>query len=306
MKVDAAKAAEAKHRVSESSLAGRLAPYWELSKPRVTLMVVLTSSAAFYLASALPIDYLLMFEVAIGTALLAAGTSGLNQLLERKADGKMRRTSGRPLPSGRIQPRQARNFGLVLLALGVGYLAWVAHVFTPLLGCLTVTTYLCLYTPLKRKTHLCTVVGAVPGALPLLMGWAAARGEVDAQGLVLFVILFAWQFPHFLSIAWIYREDYLRGGFVMLPVADSQGKRTGGLILGFSALLLLLTILPKTSGLVGNLYLAGALFLGTIFLLLALRVALSPSRQSAKQLLRASVIHLPLLLILMMVDKGGG
>ena len=287
-------------------LMNRIAPYWELVKPRVTLMVVLTSVVAFYLASSPPTDYWLMFQVAIGTGLLAAGSAALNQLLERGADGKMRRTWGRPLPSGRIQPKQARIFGFALLALGTGYLAWIAHFLTPLLGGLTVAIYLCLYTPLKRRTHLCTAVGAVAGALPPLMGWDRRPCILGCPGLGA-----VWHSadlavsPTFLSIAWIYREDYRRGGFMMLPVSDVQGKRTGRFILGFSILLLLFTLVPATLGLAGNLYLVGALLLGSIFLLLAWRVAVSPSRQSAKRLLRASVIHLPLLLILMAIDKGG-
>lgn len=277
--------------------------YVELTKPRVTLMVVLTAAAGFYLASSSSFDFALFLHAMLGTALVAGGTAGLNQCMERVADGKMRRTAGRPLPSGRLQPHEARLFSMLLVATGTFYLTFFTNLLTAFLGWLTLTIYLLLYTPLKKRTTLCTLVGAFPGAIPPLMGWAAFRGELNHQALALFLILFAWQFPHFLAISWIYREDYERGGFTMLPIVDPDGRKSGRQILGFSVGLLCFSLLPAFFGMTGWIYPAAAAILGTYFMKAGWQVSVSPSRPSARGLLKASIIYLPLLLGAMILDK---
>lgn len=279
--------------------------YIELTKPRVTLMVVLTTAAGFYLAGSGRFDPALFLWTLIGTALLAGGASALNQYLERTADGRMRRTARRPIPSGRLSARSALNFGLLLIVAGTLLLAVAANGLTAFLGWLTAVVYLLLYTPLKTRTTLCTLVGAFPGAVPPLMGWAAVRGELDLTAWILFGIVFAWQFPHFLAIAWVYKEDYERGGFRMLPLVDPEGRRTATQIVLFTGLLLAISVLPPLVGLTGWLYLPGALAAGGYFLAAGLRLAGAPSRDAARGLLHASVIYLPIVLGLMVFDKLG-
>jgi heme o synthase len=280
-----------------------IAAYFELTKPRVTLLVVLTAAAGFYLASPGQPDLLLLLHMSLGTTLLSAGTAVLNQFLEREADGRMHRTRNRPLPSGRLNAFPAMVFGTALIVGGTLHLDLFTNHLAALLGFSTCVIYLFVYTPLKPRTALCTTVGAIPGALPPLIGWAAARGELDFHAVLLFAILFSWQFPHFLAISWIYKEDYERGGFIMLPSFDPDGVRTARRILFFSFLLLVLSIIPAVSGLTGALYLGGALLLGLTFLAFGLKATVSRSRASVRYLLRASVVYLPLLLILMVIDK---
>ncbi len=282
---------------------GGLASYLELTKPRVSTLVVMTTAAGFYLGSGARFDWMLLFHTLCGTALLAAGTAVLNQFLERDNDGRMHRTAGRPLPSKRLEPVNAMVFGLALIAVGGLQLGFLANPLTAFLGCLTTLVYLLAYTPLKTRTALCTTVGAFPGAMPPLMGWAAARGQLDLNGWILFAILFLWQFPHFLAIAWIYREDYQRGGFKMLPLHDREGKRTGLRVAAFSAALLLVSLAPFFTDLAGTVYLAAALGLGAAFLWAGVLLARTRSRVNAKIMLRVSVIYLPLLLGAMIADK---
>ena len=281
-----------------------LAAYLELTKPRVNSLVVLTSAVGFCLASSGHPDFFRLFHMSLGTALLGGGTAVLNQFLEREADGRMYRTRNRPLPSGRLSAFEAMIFGSILIVGGTLYLGILTHPLAALLGCSTAVIYLFVYTPLKTRTIVCTTVGAIPGALPPLIGWAAARGELDFHALLLFAILFSWQYPHFLAISWIYKEDYRRGGMVMLPLFDPDGTRTSRHILIFTITLLILSVIPAISGLAGVIYLAGALLLGLIFVGFGLEATRHRSTASARHVLRASVVYLPLLLILMIIDRA--
>jgi len=281
----------------------RAAVFLELVKARLTFLVLLTTLVGFYVGFQGALDYLLMLHTLLGTALVAAGAAALNQFLERKFDAQMRRTEDRPLPSGRMDPDTALIFGGTCSATGLVYLALAVNPLTSLLGAVTLTSYLFFYTPLKRVTTLNTVVGAIPGALPPLMGWTAARGEISAEGWSLFAILFFWQLPHFLAIAWIYREDYERAGFAMLPVFDASGERTGRQAVSHTLGLLPVSLCPFAFKLAGVSYLVGALVLSLIFLWCAIRFSRELTIQRARQLFYASIIYLPLLLGLMIWDK---
>ncbi|HXR06794.1 MAG TPA: heme o synthase [Candidatus Acidoferrum sp.] len=289
-----------KSRASDKSPAAVLA---ELFKMRLTILVLLTTFVGFYAGWRGPMPGGLLFHTMLGTALLAAGASALNQLLEREYDAKMRRTQDRPLPSGRVTPEAALLIGGVCAGTGLIYLALTVNHLTALLGALTLVTYLLVYTPLKRVTTLNTAVGAIPGALPPLMGWTAARGEITGEGWSLFAILFFWQLPHFLAIAWMYREDYARGGFVMLPVVDPAGARTGRQALSHTLGLLPVSLCPFLFGLAGPVYLAGALALGAGFLWCAWGFARRISLAGARRLFYASILYLPLLLLLIVINK---
>lgn len=281
----------------------RVAVFLELVKVRLTFLVLLTTVVGFYVGFQGALDYLLMLHTLLGTALVAGGAAALNQFLERKFDAQMRRTEDRPLPSGRMDPDTALIFGGICSATGLVYLAFAVNPLTSLLGAVTLASYLFVYTPLKRITTLNTVVGAIPGALPPLMGWTAARGEISAEGWSLFAILFFWQLPHFLAIAWIYREDYERAGFAMLPVFDPDGDRTGRQAVSHTLGLLPVSLCPFAFKLAGVSYLAGALVLSLLFLWCAIRFSRELTIQRARQLFYASIIYLPLLLGLMVWDK---
>ena len=275
----------------------------ELVKLRLTALVLLTTFVGFYVGLRGPMDYALMFNALLGTALVASGASALNQLLEREHDAKMTRTADRPLPSGRMQPDTVLALGVGASALGLIYLAMSVNLLTSVLGAATLLSYLFVYTPLKRLTTLNTAIGAIPGALPPLMGWVAARGEVTAAGWSLFAILFFWQLPHFLAIAWLYREDYAKAGFVMLPVVDPDGQRTGRQAVSHTLGLLPVSLSPFLLGISGVAYLVGALALGMMFLWCAIRFARTLGRPQARQLFFASIIYLPALLGLLVWDK---
>jgi protoheme IX farnesyltransferase len=282
---------------------GRVAAYLELTKPRVTLLTVSTTAFGFYLASIDTLELSLLFHTLLGTVMLVGGTSVLNQFLERETDAKMHRTEQRPLPSGRLKAENAMLFGLVLGVAGVLYLAVRTNLLTAFLGCLAAVAYLFVYTPLKTRTPWCTLVGAFPGAIPPLLGWAAARGDLDFDAWALFAILFLWQFPHFLAISWLYREDYRRGGFSMGPLVDLDGRKTSSRIIVYCLVLLPVSLVPWISRLAGFTYLFGALILGLMFLAFGIEAAFSRTKMSARRLLRASVVYLPLLLFLMALDK---
>ncbi len=293
----------------ESTTAGspvmlKFAAFFELTRPRVTLAVTLTSAAGFYLASSARLDLLLLLHTLVGTTLLSGGAAALNQFLEREADGRMRRTCARPLPSGRVGESDAVISGGILIVSGSLYLALLTNLLAAFLGCVTVVLYLFVYTPLKKKTPVCTAIGAIPGAIPPLIGWAAAKGSLDFHAFLLFAILFAWQFPHFLAISWIYRDDYKRAGFAMLSSTDPDGKRTGRRILAYTIALLVLSVWPATAGLTGLVYLMGAVLLGSAFVWFGFEAALVRTTTSARHVLVASVVYLPLLLILMVIDKN--
>jgi protoheme IX farnesyltransferase len=286
-----------------SSLPDILAAYLELTKPRITFLVVLSALAGFCLGAPSPFDYLRLLHTAVGVALLSSGIGTLNQYLERELDSLMRRTRTRPLPAGRLSPREAWWFGIAISVAAEVYLAVMLNPLTAAWGMVALSSYLFLYTPLKTRTTLCTFVGAFPGALPPLLGWAAARGEVGLEAMVLFAILFLWQFPHFHAIAWLYREDYARARIRMLPVIEEDGRATARQIVSCAALLLPVSLLPVLLKLSGQLYLWGALLLGLWFLSTSLRAAAAKSKPQARRLLRASVLYLPLLFALMVLNR---
>jgi heme o synthase len=281
----------------------RFAVFSELVKMRLTSLVLLTTAVGFYIGVRSPMNWALLFHTLLGTAFVASGAAALNQLIERDHDAKMRRTEDRPLPSGRLQPETVLLFGGIISSVGLGYLALNVNLLTSILGIITLLSYLFIYTPLKRVTSLNTVIGAIPGALPPLMGWTAARGEINTEGWSLFAILFFWQLPHFLAIAWMYRDDYARGGFVMLPVIDPDGIRTGNQAVSHTLGLLSVSLFPMLLGLAGWYYCAGAIFLGGLFLWAAIRFSRRLTVTHARQLFFASIIYLPLLLGLMVFDK---
>lgn len=280
-----------------------VAVYADLVKARLTFLVLLTTLVGFYLGWRGPVDYWLMLHTVLGTALVAGGAAALNQLLERDYDARMRRTRNRPLPSGRLQPATVAVFGGACACLGLLYLALAVNLLTSVLGAISLVSYLFIYTPLKRVTWLNTAIGAVPGGLPPLMGWAAARGELSTEGWALFAILAFWQLPHFLAIAWIYRDEYARAGFKMLPVVDPQGQRTGRQAVCHTLGLLPVSLCPFLFRLTGPIYLAGALILGLAFLWFAIRFQRDLSVSRARKLFYASILYLPLLLVVMVLDK---
>jgi protoheme IX farnesyltransferase len=281
----------------------RFAAYMELTKPRITFLIVLTSAAGFALASPGSVNYAAMVSAMLGIALLSSGIATMNQYMERDLDALMRRTANRPLPSGRLLPWEALAFGSGLTVFAEAYLAIVVNPLTAVLGLTVIAGYLFGYTPLKTRTSLSTMVGAFPGAVPPLIGWAAARGSIGLEAWVLFAILFLWQFPHFLAIAWMYREDYSRAGILMLPVVEPDGRVTAQQIVIYTVLLLPVSLLPAALGISGKVYLYGAIVLGLLFLYSSIRAAFSKSKQEARRLLLASVIYLPLLFILMVLDR---
>lgn len=275
----------------------------ELVKLRLTALVLLTTFVGFYVGVRGGMDYALMLHTLMGTALVASGAAALNQLLERGLDAKMHRTEDRPLPSGRIRPETVLILGGAGAVVGLCYLALAVNLLTSLLGAVTLLSYLFVYTPLKRVTTLNTAIGAIPGALPPLMGWVAARGEITTAGWSLFAILFFWQLPHFLAIAWLYREDYARGGFAMLPVLDADGRRTGRQAVSHTLGLLPVSLSPFLLGIAGRAYLLGALALGLVFLWFAIRFARTLDKAQARRLFFLSIIYLPVLLGLLVWDK---
>ena len=281
----------------------RFAAFLELTKPRITFLIVLTSAAGFAMGSTASVDYALLSKAMFGIALLSSGIATLNQYMERDLDLLMRRTATRPLPSGKLMPWEALTFGVTLTVLAEIYLTFFVNPLTGLLGLTVIAGYLFAYTPLKTRTTLSTMVGAFPGAVPPLIGWAAARGDIGLEAWVLFAILFLWQFPHFLAIAWMYREDYSRAGILMLPVVEPEGRVTGQQIVVYTLMLLPVSLVPTLLGMAGKVYLYGAIVLGLLFLYSSVRAAFSKSRQEARRLLLASVIYLPLLFILMVINR---
>jgi protoheme IX farnesyltransferase len=265
--------------------------------------VLLTTLVGFYLGWNGAMNFVLMFNTLAATALVAAGASALNQLLERDYDAKMRRTQRRPLPSGRLQPTTVAIFGGLTSVAGLIYLALSTNLLTSVLGAITLVSYVFIYTPLKRVTWLNTAVGAIPGALPPLMGWTAARGELSSEGWALFAILFFWQLPHFFAIAWIYKDDYSKAGFKMLPAVDPDGRRTAQQAVSNTLALLAVSLFPFVFKMAGTFYLVGALVLGAGFLVSAIQFSRQLTLSRARQLFFASIIYLPLLLTLLVWDK---
>jgi protoheme IX farnesyltransferase len=281
----------------------KLSAYITLTKPDVSFLVLMTTGAGYYMGARGPVAWLHMLHVVFGTMMIAAGTAALNHYIERESDRYMRRTASRPLPTGQLTPAEALRFGIVLSIAGALDLYISAGWLPCFLGLITCLSYLLAYTPLKKRTVWATFVGAIPGAIPPMIGWAAATGNVDAGAWLLFAILFFWQFPHFHAIAWMYREDYARAGILMLPVVDKDGTRTFRQIILYAASLVAVSLLPAVMGFAGVLYFFGALVTCTGLVQVCLWAANSKTNTRAKWLMHATVMHIPILLGLMMYDK---
>ena len=284
-------------------ISSRVSDWMELVKVRLSGLVLLTTLSGFHLASRGVVDWFLLFNALVGTGLLAFGASALNQFQERHLDARMKRTAHRPLPTERMLPETALWFGAIAAALGIAYLSITVNVLTAAVGAATLLTYNLIYTPMKRFTWLNTIVGAVPGALPPVMGWTAARGSLSPEAWMLFAVLFFWQIPHFMAIAWLYREDYERGGFVMLPHVDADGRRTGRQAVWQSAALLVASVWPVLAGLAGSIYLISALLLGAMMVWASWRFRRELTQAAARRLFLASIAYLPLLLALLALNK---
>jgi protoheme IX farnesyltransferase len=278
-----------------------IAAYLELTKPRITWLILMSTAVGYFFGHKGAWEFWSILHTLLGTALIASGTAALNQWYESGADARMRRTQQRPIPSGRLTRSQAFVFGVLLSIAGFAELAAGVNLLTGLLGMFTLASYLFLYTPLKQKSWHSTTVGAVPGAMPPLIGYAAAAGTLTAEAWVLYAILFFWQFPHFYSIAWMYRDDYGRAGIRMLPVVEPDGASTARQIVVFLLLLIPVSLLPVALSMAGKLYLVGAALLGVYFLYYGLRVAREKTLPTARAVLMASVIYLPALYALMLV-----
>lgn len=279
-----------------------VADYIALTKPRLNVLVVATSAAGFYLGAGATINPLTLVATVAGTTLVAGGAAALNQLYERDTDALMRRTRMRPLPDGRISPSEARVFGLLLSAAGLVLLAVYSTWLASLLALATLVIYLAIYTPLKRRSPIATLVGAIPGALPPLIGWTASHG-LAIGGISLFLIVLLWQLPHFMAISWMYRDDYGAAGFPMLSVIDPTGKRAGYQAVGYAAALLPISLIPALVGLSGVVYAGVAAVLGVGLLVLAVRFAGTRTDAAARGLFFGSLIYLPLVWIVMIADK---
>jgi len=275
----------------------------ELVKARLTLLVLLTTAVGFYLGADPPVDYMALFHTVFGTAAAAAGAAALNQWWERRVDALMRRTKTRPIPAGRMAPVQALVLGAALSLFGVVYLAFVLNALSAALTALTIVIYIFAYTPLKRSSTANTAVGAIPGAIPPMIGWAAARGDIGAGAWGLFAIVFLWQMPHFFAVAWMCREDYSRAGFRMISNEDSTGERSASQSVFFCILLLVLAGLPAFVGIVSYVYQAIELVLGGLLVAVAMRFLRLRTQSAARLLFIASIVYLPLLLTALVITK---
>jgi len=281
----------------------KIGAYIQLTKPRITVFILMSTAIGYFCGAASGSwSWLVCLHALLGTALMASGTAALNQWYEREADAKMARTSSRPLPSGTITSTSAALFGALLSIIGFAELWMGANLITALLGLFTLASYLFLYTPLKQRSPHSTTVGAVPGAMPPLIGFAAAAGTLTWEAWVLYAILFVWQFPHFYAIAWMYRNDYAKAGIRMLPVVEPDGKSTSRQILMFALLLIPVSLAPRFLATAGNLYLVGALVLGAGLLWASFRVASQRMMPQARYILLATVIYLPVLYGLLLLD----
>jgi len=279
----------------------KIRDYFALTKPEVNLLILMTTSAGYYLGEGGGFHLLGLLNTLFGTLLVASGTATLNQWMERVWDGRMRRTARRPLPAGRVRPAEALVFGTLLSIGGVAFLYALVSPLSSLLAATTLLSYLLIYTPLKRHTPLCTLLGAVPGAMPVLIGWAGARDDISGGAMLLFAILFLWQFPHFLAIALMYREDYERAGYRMLPRFDADSRFTRWEIVVFTAALILTTTLPLTAWGMG--YVLAMLLAGGFLAYYSWRLAASATRMAANRLLHASVMYLPVVLAILVAGK---
>ena len=289
--------------ISPQTLAAKLRDFYTLTKPEVNLLILMTTSAGYYLASRGPFRIAGLVNTLVGTLLVASGTATLNQWMERVWDGQMRRTANRPLPSGRLSSREAFVFGMLLSVAGGLYLAITVNLLSAFLAVSTLLSYLLVYTPLKRKTPLCTLLGAFPGAMPTLIGWAGASAGIDRHAWYLFSILFLWQFPHFLAIALMYRDDYERAGYKMLPDFDLDFRFTRAEIAGFAVILVIATMLPLVDR-AGLWYWTGMCLSGAFLLYYVGKLMVSGSKVLASRLLHASVLYLPVVLGIMVIWKA--
>jgi len=280
----------------------RILAFVELTKPRIAFMLVLTSAAGFYIGTKGSFDFALFANAMIGIALLAFGVATLNQYIEHRTDALMERTARRPLPTGKILPLEALVFGILQCAVAELYLYVLVNPLTAVLGSIVIIGYVFLYTPLKTRTSASTAIGAIPGAMPPLMGWTAASNEITIGAWALFVLLFLWQFPHFLAIAWMYREQYAKAGILMLPVVEPEGKITARQIVLFTIMLVAVSLSPFFLGFAGVIYLVGASILGIWFLLESIQTARAKSVEKARRLLMVSVLYLPLIFGLLVLD----
>ena len=289
--------------LSGTSTLRRAGDFVELAKPRVVLMVLITTFVGFYLGSEQVPQYLILLQTLIGTALAAGGTLALNQYMERDSDAVMQRTQRRPLPDGRLQPREAIWFGIAVTILGLGYLALAVNLMSAYVTAFITISYLLFYTPLKRRSSLCMLVGAIPGALPPVIGWVATRDSLDIGAWVLFAIMFLWQVPHTLAIARLYREDYAKAGIMFLPVIEPEGSSSNRQIVSHSAALLAVSLLPTLLGIAGGVYFVVAFALGVGFIAAGITLALNSTLANARRLLFASLVYLPVLLLVMALDR---
>jgi protoheme IX farnesyltransferase len=280
----------------------KLAAYFELTKPRIAFLLVLTSATGFYLGTKGPFDVVLFVHTLIGITLLAFGVATLNQYIERDIDPLMERTSRRPLPAQKVTPNEALVFGIAQCVAAEAYLYFLVNGLTAFLGLTVIVGYVLLYTPLKTRTSASTAIGAIPGAMPPLMGWTAAANDITLGAWVLFVTQFLWQFPHFLSIAWLYREQYAKAKILMLPVVEPEGKLTARQIVVFTVMLVPVTLAPFFLGMAGLVYLVGATLLGIWFLWASVAAARAKSDKAARKLLMVSIVYLPLLFILLVLN----
>jgi heme o synthase len=281
----------------------RPADFVALTKPRLNLLVLVTTLGGLYLGAPEGVAPALVFHTLLGTALVAGGAAALNQVWERDTDGLMRRTRLRPVPDGRLQASEGTSFGLLLSAAGLFQLLAGVNLASALVAGTTLASYVLLYTPLKRRTWLSTLIGAIPGALPPVIGWAAATGGVDLAGLTLFAIVFFWQIPHFLAIAWLYREDYARAGLPLLPVIEPDGRSTGRQALLYAIALVPMSLAPAIAGLAGTPYVTVAVALGVALVALSAEFARDRSTMAARRLFFASIVYLPLLWTMLVVDR---
>ena len=300
-----ARAAVAGHVRDDATIGRTLVDYIALTKPRLNVLVVATSAAGYYLgaSSTAALNVPVMAAAVAGTALVAGGAAALNQVYERDTDALMRRTRTRPLPDGRLTAADARVFGLVLSATGLTLLGALTNLLATALALATLLVYLTVYTPMKRRSPMATLVGAVPGALPPLIGWVASHGQLSVTGGALFLIVFLWQIPHFMAIAWLYRDDYGKAGFPMLPVIEPDGRRTGRQAVAYAVALVPASLIPTFAGLSGFAYAGVALVLGAALLWLAIRFSATRSERSARSLFLGSIAYLPLIWVVMMADK---
>jgi protoheme IX farnesyltransferase len=283
--------------------AGKPSDFLALTKPRLNLLVLITTLGGLYLAAPQGLDPLLVLHTMVGTALVAGGASALNQVWERDTDGLMRRTRTRPVPGGRLDPTESAWFGILLSIAGFVELALSVNLVAAIVAAVTLVSYVLVYTPLKRRTWWSTVIGAFPGALPPVIGWAAATGQISLAAVTLFAIVFFWQMPHFYAIAWLYREDYARARLPLLPVVEPDGRSTGRQALAYALALLAISITPSFVGLAGPVYATAAAVLGLALVGLTVQFARERSTNSARRLFLASIVYLPILWAVLVADR---